>query len=391
MIKLKKFAAYLLSIILVFSTALILPFNTSALAGDCNESGYVPDDTERLIDDSYNGGSFSGYVPDDEQRLTGDLDNTEPTPQQESVPIVLTDEQKQQITVMMKKAALYTSNDSVGNPVAPPYDEAYTSEMGKISNSIIDNGSLLLCDKGSLSQFNAINSDYARLLTLLNNPVINPQFAAYSCYLSFKEHNNNSWYSEEDWQSFVAYRNKLYEVLTSVREDYLNINGNFLTYIQKKEITAAFFNLLECYDKMTLDDALLGDVDGDGCATVLDVTAIQRNMADKIEFTEGQKLRATICAKAADNGSDYDIQSVTALQKHIVDKDTYLPSPLNVSEFSIFQLYNFPPKEIRPTHLSYPDPELLNQRQYRNISIWNPIICITNYADKRLAEIEANK
>lgn len=333
----------------------------------------------------------SGYIPDDEQRLTGNLDNTDPTSPQEEVPVNLTDEQKQQITVMMKKAALYTSNDSVGNPVAPPYDEAYTSEMGKISNSIIDDGSLLLCDKGSLSQFNAINSNYARLLNLLDNPVINPQFAAYSCYLSFMENNNNSWYSEEDWQSFVAYRNKLYEVLTSVREDYLNINGDFLTYIQKKEVTAAFFDLLEWYDKMTLDDALLGDVDGDGCVTVLDVTAIQRNLADKTEFTEGQKLRATICAKAADNGTDYDLLSVTALQKHIVDKDTYLPSPLNVSEFSVFQSYNFPPKEIRPTHLSYPDPELLSQRQYRNISIWNPIICITNYADKRLAEIEDNQ
>ena len=43
----------------------------------------------------------SGYIPDDEQRLTGNLDNTDPTSPQEEVPVNLTDEQKQQVNIML--------------------------------------------------------------------------------------------------------------------------------------------------------------------------------------------------------------------------------------------------------------------------------------------------
>ena len=68
------------------------------------------------------------------------------------------------------------------------------------------------------------------------------------------------------------------------------------------------------------------------------------------------------------------------MQRYLVEMDC--------DEFEALQTYNSPPKEIRPTHAHYPDPEILNQRKYRNVSIWNPIICITDYSDKRLAEIE---
>ena len=346
-----------------------------------HNSGYIPDDTERIIDDNYDGGSFSGYVPDDEKRLTGEDEDTEPTSSAEKVPVKLTDEQKEQISEMMEVAKWYTTNDSVGNPVASPYDEAYTTEMGGCSDRIMDNGNSLLCDMGDLGQFNLINSDYARLLTLLENPIINPQFAAYTCYLAFKENNYNNWYQDTDWQQFTTYRNALYTTLTNVKNDYLHIDVNTLTYIQKKEITTAFFNLLELYDKMTLDNALLGDVNGDGYVTIFDVTEIQRNLAGMSEFTEGQKLRASTHSNAAKNGPSYDITSATILQKYLAEMDC--------DEFEALQVLNFPPEEIRPTHSNYPNPEILNQRKYRNVSIWNPIVCITDYADKRLAEIES--
>lgn len=344
-----------------------------------HNSGYIPDDTERIIDDNYDGGSFSGYVPDDEKRLTGEDEDTEPTTPTEKVPVKLTDEQKQQISEMMEVAKWYTTNDSVGNPVAPPYDEAYTTEMGGCSDRILDYGNSLVYDTGDLSQFNSINSDYARLLTLLENPIINPQFAAYTCYLAFKENNYNNWYQDTDWQQFVEYRNALYTTLTNVKNDYLHIDVNTLTYIQKKQITSDFFNLLELYDKMTLDNALLGDLDGDGHVTVFDVTVMQRSLVQMTELTEGQKLRSTTNTCAAKNGPDYDITSATILQKYLAE--------INCDEFEALQKYNLPSKEIRPTHSHYPDPEMLNQREYRNVSIWNPIICITDYADKRLNEI----
>lgn len=375
----KKAVSLILAIII---TALMIPTAIiGANAEDKNSnSGYIPDDIPRLIDDNYDGGSFSGYVPDDEKRLTGDDEDTEPTTQTEKVPVKLTDAQKQQITAMMDVAKWYTTNDSVGNPVAPPYDEAYTTEMGMCSDRIMDYGNQLLCNTGDYEQFCSVNSDYAHLLSLLENPIINPQFAAYTCYLSFKENNNNNWYEENDWQQFVAYRNELYNALTDVNENYLNINANTLTFIQKKEITDAFFDLLEHYDKMTLDNALLGDMNGDGYVTIFDVTEMQRNLAGMVEFTEGQKLRATTRSNAAKNGPNYDITSATTLQKYLVG--------MGCDEFESLQTYNFPPKEIRPTHAHYPDSEILIQRKYRNVSIWNPIICITDYSDKRLAEIE---
>ena len=375
----KKAVSLILAIII---TSLMIPTAIiGANAEDKNSnSGYIPDDIPRLIDDNYDGGSFSGYVPDDEKRLTGDDDDTEPTTQTEKAPVKLTDAQKQQITAMMDVAKWYTANDSVGNPVAPPYDEAYTTEMGMCSDRIMDYGNQLLCDTGDFEQFCSVNSDYAHLLSLLENPIINPQFAAYTCYLSFKENNNNNWYEENDWKQFVAYRNELYNALTDVNENYLNINANTLTFIQKKEITDAFFDLLEHYDKMTLDNALLGDMNGDGYVTIFDVTEMQRNLAGMVEFTEGQKLRASTRSNATKNGPNYDITSATTLQKYLVG--------MGCDEFEALQMVNFPPKEICPTHAHYPDPEILNQRKYRNVSIWNPIICITDYSDKRLSEIE---
>lgn len=372
----KKICCFLVALIVLLSVT-----SVEVYAGE-DGSGYISDDQERLTDDDYEGGSGSGYIPDDQERLTsGSGETSETTAPTEKNPAVLTDEQKQQIESMIEEARWYTSDGSVGNPIAPPYDEAYTKEMGEISNQIVNEGNELLYNDGDQNLLNSINSDYARLLTLLENPIINQQFAAYTCYLSLEEHDNNNWYDESEWQQFVEYRNALYDILTGIKEDYLSIQYVSLTYMQKKEITVAFFNLLELYDKMTLDGALLGDVDGDGDVSVLDVTKIQRYLARSTEFTKGQMLRATTNVNASNNGPRVDVSSVTTLQRRLVGIDS--------ENFNAFQTYNFPPKEIRPTHSRYPDPSVLNQRKYRNVSIWNPIICITKWYDERLEEIES--
>lgn len=235
--------------LLCLSIVLIVLLSVSPVGAHANEiSGYISDDTPRMVDDYYNGGSFSGYVPDDEQRLTGGEEDTEPTSSTESVPIKLTNEQKQEISEIMDVAKWYTTNDSVGNPIVPPYDEAYTTEMGGCSDRIVDYGNLLLFDMGNLEQFRVVNSDYARLTALLNNPIINPQFAAYTCYLSLKENNYHNWYMDDEWQQFVEYRSALKKELTDINDDYLHIDVNVLTYNQKKRITNAF---LICLSYMT--------------------------------------------------------------------------------------------------------------------------------------------
>lgn len=332
-------------------------------------------------DDSYQDAG-SGYIPDDTVRLTDDFGQAaETTAPSEKTPAELSDEQKVQIENMIKEAQLYISSGSVGNPVAPPYDIAYTKELSDTSQLIVDEGNELLYNDGDKSLLSSINSNYAHMVNLLENPIINQQFAAYTCYLSFKDNNYNNWYDETDWQQFVEYRNTLYNTLTSITEDYLNIEDISLTYIQKKEITTAFFNLLELYDKMTLDNSLLGDVNGDGQVSISDTTEIQRYLAKATEFTEGQKLRASTCVNACNDGAKVEINSVTALQEYIAQYDS--------RNFDAFQIYNFPPQEIRATHSRYPNPTVLNQPKYRNAGIWNPIICITKWSDERLEEIEA--
>lgn len=62
----RKIIACLLAVL----TALTAAASVAAYADDT--SGYIPDDTPRLIDDAYDGGSFSGYIPDDEERLTSE-------------------------------------------------------------------------------------------------------------------------------------------------------------------------------------------------------------------------------------------------------------------------------------------------------------------------------
>lgn len=332
-------------------------------------------------DESYQD-TGSGYIPDDTVRLTDDFGQAaETTTPSEKTPAELSDEQKVQIENMIKEAQLYISGGSVGNPVAPPYDIAYTKELSDTSQLIVDEGNELLYNNGDKSLLSSINSNYAHMVNLLENPIINQQFAAYTCYLSFKDNNYNNWYDETDWQQFVEYRNTLYNTLTSITENYLNIEDVSLTYIQKKEITTAFFNLLELYDKMTLDNSLLGDVNGDGQVSISDTTEIQRYLAKATEFTEGQKLRASTCVNACNDGAKVEINSVTALQEYIAQYDS--------RNFDAFQIYNFPPQEIRATHSRYPNPMVLNQPKYRNAGIWNPIICITKWSDERLEEIEA--
>lgn len=375
----KKISVFLATLIALLSITSICVYadEDSNKAG----SGYIPDDVTRLTDDNYKDDSGSGYIPDDVHRLTdGDGWNAETTTPPKDNPVVLSDEQKQQVQNMVKKAELYVSDNSVGNPVAPPYDTDYTKEMGDIAELIVENGNELLYDNGDASLLTSVNSNFARLITLLENPVINPQFAAYTCYLSFKDNNDNNWYEETDWKQFVEYRNTLYNTLTDIREDYLNIENISLTYTQKKEITSAFFNLLELYNKMTLEDALLGDINDDGRVTITDATEIQKYLAGLTELTEGQKLRATTCVNACNNGPQVSIRSVTELQKYIADYDS--------TDFKAIQTYNIPPKEIWATHSNYPDPTILNQWKYRNASPWNPIICITKWSDNRLEEIE---
>ncbi len=374
--KLSIFLATLITFVSITSMCVYADENSNEFV-----SGYIPDDITRLTDDSYRGDSDSGYIPDDVERLTDGYGwNAETTTPNEKNPIALSDEQKQQIQNMVKKAELYVSDDSVGNPVAPPYDTAYTKEMGDIAELIVENGNKLLYDNGDESLLISVNSNFARLITLLENPVINPQFAAYTCYLSFKDNNDNNWYEEADWQQFVESRNTLFNMLVDIHEDYLNIENVPLTYTQKNEITSAFFNLLELYNKMTLEDALLGDINDDGRVTITDATEIQKYLAGLTELTEGQKLRATTCVNACNNGPNIDIISVTELQKYIADYDS--------TDFKAIQTYNIPPKEIWANHSNYPDPTILNQWKYRNASPWNPIICITKWSDNRLEEIE---
>lgn len=331
-------------------------------------------------DGSQNSGS--GYIPDDTVRLTDDFGQTaETTTPAEKTPADLSDEQKIQIENMMKEAELYISENSVGNPVAPPYDIAYTKELSDTSMLIVDEGNELLYNNGDKSLLNSINSHYAQMVNLLENPIINQQFAAYTCYLSFKDNNYNNWYNETDWQQFVECRNALYNTLTNIKEDYRNIKDVSLTYLQKKEITTAFFNLLELYNKMTLENALLGDVNGDGQVSIADATEIQKYLTESTEFTEGQKLRASTCVNACNDGPKVEITSVTELQKYIAQYDS--------RNFDAFQIYNIPPQEVWATHSRYPDPTVLNQWKYRNVNIWNPIICITKWSDNRLEEIES--
>lgn len=136
-----------------------------------------------------------------------------------------------------------------------------------------------------------------------NNPTVVDFFAEEAYVLSLKEHNENGFYYEDDWNDFSAKRDALRDSFKTKDEE---------------TISDAFFALHESFVNMTSKYTLLGDVNNDGKVNVDDATLVQKYLAGIENLTEMQKDLAY--AYGSDFRNWYDnpkltIDCVTGLQK----------------------------------------------------------------------------
>ena len=111
-----------------------------------------------------------------------------------------------------------------------------------------------------------------------------------------KLENYNNWYSEENWNEFqekiIILRNAFNGVPYSRKEsDY---NKDLSKVYDLKKITDAFLDLNDVYNKMTNENFIKGDVNGDGTANILDATMIQKYITGKTELTGAQIMRSCV-------------------------------------------------------------------------------------------------
>lgn len=293
----------------------------------------------------------------------------------------LTEKQIQDITEMSEFAQRYADLTSqVGNPIHP-YDYSYLHNIETQSNEIENKSNSLLYFDGDISLLGDINNSYSTLKLLLSHPIIDAEYASYTYFLSLNENNYNDFYNSDDWDMFVEYRENLHTALADVTSDIANISIESPTQIQKEKITDAFFKLNELYNEMSLNNALMGDVNCDGSVDIDDATLVQNYLAGNIELTQAQLLRATTTDNAYKNGPVVDISSATNIQKYLSGVDLGL-------EYDLFQRYNIPSREIWATHSSYTD--FAGDFGGRYAKPWNPILTIYSPYDCRLDEMNAD-
>ena len=147
-----------------------------------------------------------------------------------------------------------------------------------------------------------------------------PSGAGYTCYYAVNEKNDNNWYSDEIWNTFVEKREKLFNALSvnnpnfELKEYGEGILDKDYTIKQQKYISECFYELLEVFNTMTCQNIVLGDVNGDGVVSVVDATLVQKYIVGEVDFNCAQKLRARVNW----NAFPITVKESTTIQKYIV-------------------------------------------------------------------------
>lgn len=165
-----------------------------------------------------------------------------------------------------------------------------------------------------------LQNKYDELKDFYENPWIRPSGAGYTCYYAVNEKNDNNWYSDEVWNTFVEKREKLFNALSvnnpnfELKEYGEGILDKDYTIKQQKYISECFYELLEVFNTMTCQNIVLGDVNGDGVVSVVDATLVQKYIIGEVDFNCAQKLRARVNW----NAFPITVKESTTIQKYIV-------------------------------------------------------------------------
>lgn len=156
------------------------------------------------------------------------------------------------------------------------YLKPYTDSTFERLQNGVDYADEVLCG-GSESTIAQYQDAIETLEYAINNPTVDTYFAKETYVLSLKEHNENGFYNENDWNDFSKKRDTLRDSFKSKNEVI---------------VSDAFVSLHSSFVNMTSKYTLAGDITNDGKVNIDDATLIQKYLAGMNELTEMQKTLA---------------------------------------------------------------------------------------------------
>ena len=148
------------------------------------------------------------------------------------------------------------------------------------------------------------------LYDFLNFDVVS-DFARKTYDIAVNEQNYNNWYTDEQWNDFQNKLSDLGKILDTVDSGIMF----------SKQITTKFEALLKTYNEMTNAYTVKGDLNKDGTVNVLDVTLLQKYLANSANLTGAQKMLA-----GATKYENPSITDVTTIQKYSVGQLDEMPN-----------------------------------------------------------------
>lgn len=146
-----------------------------------------------------------------------------------------------------------------------------------------------------------------------------------------KENNDNGFYNDEVWVPFV-------EALSNAKEAYnKNTNNGENAYSRQVEGNSKiYWDLYFAYNDLCLQIKEVGDIDGDGEASIIDVTLLQRNLSGMTPRLNA----AQRCAGCLSNYNEYgnemypDIVDATLLQRYLALMSTRINDYTSFGEYA---------------------------------------------------------
>lgn len=170
---------------------------------------------------------------------------------------------------------------------------------------------------------------YSLLKEASKKPEITNYELGFLIKLCEQEENSDGFYDETLWTEFQSALTEAKRVYTENTENG-TVTGN----------TKQYWDLYGAYNKLCAVITIAGDTDGDGSVTILDVTNIQRALANIIpKLTPAQRCASCVSANTAYFGQELSpsIADATSIQRQLAGIDTGFTSHV-VQQESIYHL-----------------------------------------------------
>ncbi len=145
---------------------------------------------------------------------------------------------------------------------------------------------------------------YADMFEVSSTMYVEKGELKYMYYLFIHENNDDGYYSDELWS-------EVQQLITDAKTAYYSGDEQLVHHV--------YIKMRNTYDALCKYNTVYGDFSGDSELNVLDVTYLQKYIAESIEFNSSQKMLSCIDGEDVYGAS---IKSATYMQKYIVDSVT---------------------------------------------------------------------